>query len=72
MSINLNILLLKARLHIKALKNNKSTGFDNIAAETLKTGRPAMAHILLKITNTAFTQGKTPVQCSKGSITPVY
>ncbi|XP_030831963.1 uncharacterized protein LOC115920383 [Strongylocentrotus purpuratus] len=57
---------------IKALKNNKATGFDNIAAETLKAGGPAMAQILLKIINTAFTQGKTPVEWSKGLITPVH
>ena len=57
---------------IKALKNNKATGFDNIAAETPKAGGPAMAQILLKIINTAFTQGKTPVEWSKGLITPVH
>ncbi|XP_030850076.1 uncharacterized protein LOC115927897 [Strongylocentrotus purpuratus] len=57
---------------IKALKNNKTSGFDNISAETLKAGGPAMAQILLKIINTAFTQGKTPVKWSKGLITPVH
>ena len=56
---------------IKALKNNKATGFDNIASETLKAGGAAMAQILMKIVNTAFTQGKTPVEWSKGLITPI-
>eukprot|EP00057_Strongylocentrotus_purpuratus_P015986 XP_011670460.1 PREDICTED: uncharacterized protein LOC105441236 [Strongylocentrotus purpuratus] len=31
-----------------------------------------MAQILLKIINTAFSQGRTPVECSKGHITHVY
>ena len=55
---------------VKTLKNNKACGWDKIAAETIKKGGNAMNQMLLKISNLAWLEGKTPEDWSKGLITP--
>ena len=57
---------------VKTLKNNKACGWDKIAAESIKKGGNAMNQMLLKISNLAWLEGKTPEDWSKGLITPVF
>ena len=57
---------------VKKLKNNKACGWDKIASETLKAGGSSMRQLLLKIINTAWSEGEIPEDWSKGLITPVF
>ena len=64
--------LAEVEVAVKSLKNNKACGWDKIAAETLKAGGAPMRHLLLKIINVAWTEGKPPEDWSKGLITPSF
>ena len=45
---------------VKTLKNNQACGWDKIAAESIKKGGNATNQMLLKISNLAWLEGKTP------------
>ena len=59
---------------VRSLKNNKSSGLDEILNEHIKSSYnlPSMRNVLLKIFNIVFDSGLVPTQWSIGNIIPIY
>ena len=57
---------------VKNLKNNKSSGIDNILNEHLKTSIHIMAPVYTKLFNIIFDTGLVPESWSLGNILPIY
>ena len=57
---------------LKSLKNNKSTGPDEILNEQIKATFPIMKNIYLKLFNTIFDTGCFPEIWAEGLIVPIY
>ena len=57
---------------LKNLKNNKSTGPDEICNEQIKTSFPKMKHIYLKLFNIILETGCFPEMWAEGMIVPIF
>ena len=57
---------------LRSLKNNKSTGPDEILNEQIKSTFPMMKNIYLKLFNTIFDTGCFPESWAEGLIVPIY
>ena len=57
---------------LKNLKNNKSTGPDEICNEQIKTSFPKMKHIYLKLFNIILETGCFPEIWAEGMIVPIF
>ena len=57
---------------LKNLKNNKSTGPDDILNEQIKTSFPKMKDIYLKLFNTILESGCYPEGWAEGMIVPIF
>nr|CAI5831402.1 unnamed protein product [Callosobruchus analis] len=57
---------------ISSLKNEKSTGFDNLKTEMLKNVSDSVAKHLNHLINTIFITGKVPYQFKIAVVTPVH
>ena len=56
---------------IKKLKNNKTAGSDNLAAEQLKYGPSIVATLISDILNTAAETGEHPKEIRCGLLNPL-
>ena len=74
MKINGPILWTEIEKAVRSLKNNKSSGLDEILNEHIKStyNLPSMRNVLLKIFNIVFDSKLVPTQWSIGIIIPIY
>ena len=70
--INLPITETETTDAIKTLKNNKSSGMDNIKNEQIKASCNLMIPIYTKLFNLIFENGLIPESWSVGTIKPIY
>ena len=72
--INGPILWSEIEKAVRSLKNNKSSGLDEILNGHIKSSYnlPSMRNALLKIFNIVFDSGLVPTQWSIGDIIPIY
>ena len=62
----------EVRSVVFSLKNSKSPGLDNLAAEVFKTACDLLSPYMVKIFNKIFMSGEYPDSWCKGVIVPIY
>ena len=70
--LDLEISDAEIREAILSQKNNKSSGIDNLTAESFKTSCDLILPFLSKLFNCLFTNGEYPSAWAEGAIVPIY